>query len=44
MIFQQLVSKALLSLKDLKNIKYITLHANAGEETIRAVVKTAKKN
>ena len=36
-------SKALLSLKDLKNIKYITLHANAGEETIRAVVKTAKK-
>ena len=26
-----------------ENIKYITLHANAGEETIRAVVKTAKK-
>jgi orotidine-5'-phosphate decarboxylase len=36
-------SKALLSLKDLKNINYITLHANAGEETIKAVMKTAKK-
>jgi len=36
-------SKALMSLKDLKNINYITLHANAGEETIREVVKTAKK-
>ena len=30
-------------LGNLKNIKYITLHANSGEETIRAVVKTAKK-
>ncbi len=36
-------SKALISLKDIKNINYITLHANAGEETIKAVVKSAKK-
>ena len=36
-------SKALMSLKDLKNINYITLHANAGEETIKEVIKTAKK-
>ena len=36
-------SKALMSLRDLKNINYITLHANSGEETIKAVVKTAKK-
>ena len=36
-------SRAIKSIKDLKNIKYITLHANAGEETIKAVVKTAKK-
>ena len=36
-------SKALISLKDLKNINYITVHANSGEETIKAVVKTAKK-
>ena len=36
-------SNALISLKDLKNINYITLHANSGEETIKAVVKTAKK-
>jgi orotidine-5'-phosphate decarboxylase len=36
-------SKALMSLKDLKNVNYITLHANAGEETIKEVVKTAKK-
>jgi len=36
-------SKALISLKDLKNINYLTLHANAGEETIKATVKTAKK-
>ena len=36
-------SKAIISLKDLKNISYITLHANAGEETVKAVVKTAKK-
>ena len=35
-------SKALMSLKDLKNINYITMHANAGEETIKAFVKTAK--
>mgnify|MGYP001171078724 FL=1 len=36
-------SAALKSLADLKNISYITVHANAGEETIRAVVKTIKK-
>ena len=36
-------SAAVKSLKDIKNINYITLHANAGEETIKAVVKSAKK-
>ena len=36
-------SKALISLKDLKNVYYISLHANSGEETIKAVVKAAKK-
>ena len=36
-------SKAIKSIKDLRNINYITLHANAGEETVKAVVKTAKK-
>ena len=36
-------SAAIRSLKDIKNINYITLHANAGEETIKAVVKSAKK-
>ena len=36
-------SAAIKSLKDIKNINYITLHANAGEETIKAVVKSAKK-
>ena len=34
---------AIRSLKDLKNINYITLHANAGENTIRSVVKMSKK-
>jgi orotidine-5'-phosphate decarboxylase len=34
---------AIKSLKDLKNIHYITVHANAGEETLKAVVKMAKK-
>ena len=34
---------AINSLKDLKNINYITVHANAGEETLKAVVKMAKK-
>ena len=34
---------AIKSLKDLKNINYITVHANAGEETLKAVVKMAKK-
>ena len=36
-------SKAIKSIKDLSNVNYITLHANAGEETVKAVVKTAKK-
>ena len=36
-------SAAMRSLKDIKNINYITLHANAGEETIKAAVKSAKK-
>ena len=36
-------SKAINSIKDLKNINYITVHANAGEETVKAVVKAAKK-
>ena len=36
-------SKALISIKDLKNVSYLTLHANAGEKTIKEVVKTAKK-
>ncbi len=36
-------SKAIKSIKDLKHVKYVTLHANAGEETVKAVVKTAKK-
>ncbi len=35
-------SAAIRSLKDL-NVNYITVHANAGEETIKAVVKIAKK-
>lgn len=34
---------AIKSLKDLKNINYITVHANAGEDTLKAVVKMAKK-
>jgi orotidine-5'-phosphate decarboxylase len=34
---------ALKSLKDLNNIHYITLHANAGEESIKAFVKLAKR-
>ena len=36
-------SAAIRSLKDLNNINYITLHANAGEETIKAVLKSTKK-
>tara|TARA_B100001057_G_scaffold497072_2_gene600229 strand:+ start:2556 stop:3245 length:690 start_codon:yes stop_codon:yes gene_type:complete len=34
---------AIKSLRDLKNISYITVHTNAGEETLRAVVKMTKK-
>ena len=36
-------SKALMSLKDLRNLNYITLHASAGEESIKATVKMAKR-
>ena len=36
-------SKALTSLKDLRNLNYITLHASAGEESIKEAVKMAKK-
>ena len=36
-------SKAINSIRDLKNINYITVHANAGDETVKAVVKAAKK-
>ena len=36
-------SNAIMSLRDLKNINYITLHASSGEETVKAVVKAAKK-
>ena len=34
---------AIRSLRDLKNINYITVHTNAGEETLKSVVKMAKK-
>ena len=37
-------SKAINSIKDLKNINYITVHANAGHETVKAVIKAAKKS
>ena len=37
-------SKAINSIKDLKNINYITVHANAGDQTVKAVIKAAKKN
>ena len=36
-------SKAINSIKDLKNINYITVHANAGDETVKATIKAAKK-
>ena len=36
-------SKAIYSIKDLKNVDYITVHANAGIETVKEVVKSAKK-
>jgi len=36
-------SKAINSIKDLKNINYITVHANAGDETVKAVIRAAKK-
>ena len=36
-------SAAIKSLKDLKNINYLTVHANSGEATLKSVVKAAKK-
>jgi len=36
-------SEALNSLKDIKNIKYITAHVNGGYEMLRAIKKSAKK-
>ncbi len=36
-------SAALNSLRDLRNINYMTLHANSGEETIKSVMKFIKK-
>ena len=37
-------SKAIKSLRDLRNINYITLHANSGEETVKAVSKSKIEN
>ena len=34
---------AIKSLKDLKNINYITVHAHSGEATLKSVVKAARK-
>ena len=34
---------AIKSIKDLKNINYLTVHANSGEATIKSVVKATKK-
>ena len=36
-------SSAVASLKDLKNIKYLTVHINGGYEMLKAVKKSAKK-
>ena len=36
-------SAAIASLKDLKNIKYLTVHINGGYEMLRAVKKSARK-
>ena len=36
-------SAAISSLKDLKNIKYLTVHINGGYEMLRAVKKSARK-
>ena len=34
---------AINSLKDLRNIKYLTVHINGGEEMIKAIKKSTKK-
>jgi len=36
-------SAAIKSLRDLKNVNYITVHASAGENTLKAVIKIARK-
>ena len=36
-------SAAIASLKDLKNVKYLTVHINGGYKMLKAVKKTAKK-
>ena len=36
-------SAAIASLKDLKNIKYLTVHINGGYEMLKSVKKTARK-
>ena len=43
MIFQTLVLAAINSLKDLKNISYLTVHTNGGYEMLKAVKKASKK-
>ena len=35
---------AINSLKDLKNISYLTVHINGGYEMLKAIKKTSKKN
>ena len=37
-------SAAIASLKDLKNIKYLTVHINGGYKMLKAVKKIGKKN
>ena len=34
---------AVLSLKDLKNVSYLTVHINGGYEMLKTVKKTSKK-
>ena len=36
-------ASAINSLKDLKNIKYLTVHINGGYEMLKAIKKSAKK-
>ena len=43
MIYQILVLQLLTSLRDLKNISYLTVHINGGLEMLKAVKKVQKK-